>query len=133
VLTGAVAYPGDIWHHVRARTVLAARAAGIEAIDGPFPNFRDPDGYQEEARRARALGFAGKWAIHPSQIALANEVFSPSDDEVCAARGVVEAYREAERAGSGAAGHGGSLIDAAAVRMMEGTLAKAELIARRLG
>src|SRR3954464_7629027 len=99
VLTGGVSYPGDIWHHVRARTVLAARAAGIEAIDGPYPSFRDPDGYREEARRARALGFSGKWAIHPSQIELANDAFSPSDDEVRAARGVVEAYREAERAG----------------------------------
>ena len=133
VLTGGVAYPGDIWHFVRARTVLAARAAGIEAIDGPYPNFRDADGYREEARRARALGFSGKWAIHPSQIALANEVYSPTEDEVRAARGIVEAYREAERAGSGAAGHGGALIDAAAVRMMEGTLTKAELIERRSG
>src|SRR5439155_22684036 len=82
VLTGAVSYPGDIWHFVRARTVLAARAAGIEAIDGPYPNFRDPDGYREEASRARALGFSGKWAIHPTQIELANDAFSPSDDEV---------------------------------------------------
>jgi len=133
VLTGGVSYPGDIWHFVRARTVLAARAAGIEAIDGPYPNFRDADGYREEARRARALGYSGKWAIHPSQIALANEVYSPTEDEVRAARGIVEAYREAERAGSGAAGHGGALIDAAAVRMMEGTLTKAELIERRSG
>src|SRR3954454_1875438 len=132
-LTGAVPYPGDIWHHVRARTVLAARAAGIEPIDGPYPNFRDGDGYRDQAALARALGFSGKWAIHPSQIAPANDVFSPSEDEVRTARGIVEAYREAERAGSGAAGHSGALIDAAAVRMMEGTLAKAELIERRSG
>lgn len=129
---GAVAghstYPGDVWHFARARVLTAARAAGIEAIDGPFPNFRDPDSYREECRRAGALGFSGKWAIHPSQLPIANEVFTPSEEEVEGARRVIEAYRTAKESGAGAAGMGGSLIDAAALRIMDAVIQKAELI-----
>ena len=82
--------PGDIWAYHRSRIVVAARAAGIEAVDGPFANFRDPEGYRKEALRAALIGFTGKWAIHPSQIEIANEVFSPTEDEVQAARELVE-------------------------------------------
>lgn len=129
-VAGDAAYPGDIWHYARARVLTAARAAGIEAIDGPFPNFRDPDAYREECRRASALGFAGKWAIHPSQLPIANEVFSPTEEEVEGARRVISAYREAEQSGAGAAGMAGSLIDAAALRIMQAVIEKAELIKR---
>ncbi len=127
---GEATYPGDIWHHARARVLMAARAAGIEAIDGPFPNFRAPDAYREECRRASALGFTGKWAIHPSQLPIANEVFSPTEEEVEGARRVIDAYRAAEESGAGAAGMGGLLIDAAALRIMEAVIEKAELIKR---
>lgn len=129
-LAGNSAYPGDVWHHARARVLAAARAAGVEAIDGPFPNFRDPDGYREECLRASTLGFSGKWAIHPSQLPIANEVFSPTKEEVEGARQVVSAYRDAEASGAGAASLGGSLIDAAALRIMQAVLEKAELIER---
>ncbi len=115
-------YPGDIWAYHRSRIVVAARAAGIEAIDGPFANFRDTDGYRVEALRAALIGFTGKWAIHPSQIEIANQAFSPTDAEVQAARDLVESYATTEAAGEGAAGVGGVMIDAATVRIMEGVL-----------
>jgi citrate lyase subunit beta / citryl-CoA lyase len=124
-------YPGDIWQYHRSRIVVAARAAGIEAIDGPFANFRDTEGYRRECLRAALIGFTGKWAIHPSQIAIANETFSPTTDEVRAARDLVEAYAKSEAAGEGAAGVGGMMIDAATVRIMEGVLERARLIAER--
>lgn len=124
-------YPGDIWHYHRSRIVVAARAAGIEAVDGPFANFRDADGYRTEALRAALIGFTGKWAIHPSQVEIANEVFSPTDDEVRNARELVDAYAKAEAGGEGSAGVGGVMIDAATVRIMENVLQRAELIAGR--
>jgi citrate lyase subunit beta/citryl-CoA lyase len=120
-------HPGDIWHYHRSRIIVAARAAGIEGVDGPFANFRDTDGYRNECLRAALLGFTGKWAIHPSQVDIANDAFSPTDDEVRAARELVEAYKESE----GAAGVGGVMIDAATARIMEGILTRAELIAER--
>ena len=126
-------YPGDIWQYHRSRIIVAARAAGIEGVDGPFANFRDLDGYRTESLRAALLGFTGKWAIHPNQIDIANEAFSPTDDEVKAARDLVEAYAKAEASGEGAAGMGGVMIDAATVRIMEGVLFRARLIADRSG
>ena len=86
-------YPGDIWHFARARMVVAARAAGIDAIDGPYASFRQPEGYVREAARAAALGFVGKWCIHPSQIELANQVFSPTEEEIANARKVIAESR----------------------------------------
>jgi citrate lyase subunit beta / citryl-CoA lyase len=121
-------YPGDIWGYHRSRIVVAARAAGIEAIDGPFANFRDLKGYRQECRRAALIGYTGKWAIHPDQIAIANDVFSPTESEVQAARELVDAYAKAEAEGEGAAGVGGVMIDAATVRIMEGVLHRAEAI-----
>jgi citrate lyase subunit beta/citryl-CoA lyase len=129
-LARQAAYPGDIWQYHRSRIVVAARAAGIEAVDGPFANFRDADGYRTEALRAALMGFAGKWAIHPSQIEIANEAFSPTEDEIKAARELVDAYMQA---GEGAAGVGGVMIDAATVRIMRGVLARADMIAGRNG
>jgi citrate lyase subunit beta/citryl-CoA lyase len=123
-------YPGDIWAYHRSRIAVAAKGAGIEAVDGPFANFGDADGYRREAMRAALIGFTGKWAIHPDQIAMANEVFSPTESEVKAARELVEGYAKAEAAGEGAAGVGGVMIDAATVRIMDGVLQRAELIER---
>src|SRR5207247_2627954 len=82
----AAGYPGDLWHFARARVVVAARACGLDAIDGPFANFHDPESYRREATWASTLGFVGKWAIHPSQIEVANDVFAPTAQEIALAR-----------------------------------------------
>ncbi|WP_433622134.1 HpcH/HpaI aldolase/citrate lyase family protein [Nocardia sp. CA-120079] len=121
-------YPGDIWNYARSKIVVAARAAGIAAIDGPFAAFGDPDGYRREAVRAHTLGFDGKWGIHPSQIALANEVFSPDQEEVDRARALAKAYAEAEAKGLGAVAVNGDMVDAASVRILRNTIAIADLI-----
>ena len=119
-------YPGDIWAYHRSRIVVAARAAGIDAIDGPFANFRDADGYRTEAARAAMIGFVGKWAIHPSQIEIANDVFSPKPEEIQSARDIIDAYESSD----GAAGVGGVMIDAATARIMQGILRRADMIER---
>lgn len=123
-------YPGDPWHFARSRMIVAARAAGIDAIDGPFANYRDPQGYRREAVWAATLGAVGKWAIHPSQIDIANDVFAPTPQEIDLARQMCEAYAVAERAGDGAAGAGGVLIDAATVRIHEAVIERARLTGR---
>lgn len=110
-------YPGDQWHFALSRMIVACRAYGLRAIDGPFGDFSDPDGYSDTARRAAALGAEGKWAIHPSQVALANEVFTPPPAEVERARRIVEELRKAEQDGRGAAALDGKMIDAASERM----------------
>src|SRR5581483_10337266 len=108
--------PGDIWAYHPSRIAVAARAAGIDALDGPFANFRDADGYRTEAARAAMIGFVGKWAIHPSQIEIANDVFSPKPEEIQSARDIIDAYESSD----GAAGVGGVMIDAATARIMQG-------------
>jgi citrate lyase subunit beta/citryl-CoA lyase len=123
-------YPGDIWHYARTRMIVAARANGIDAIDGPFADFRDADGYREEAQWATALGAVGKWAIHPAQIEIANDVFSPTESEVRRARAVIKDMREAEAAGQGAANRNGTMIDAATARIFELILERAERTGR---
>ena len=123
-------YPGDIWHHARGRMITACRANGIDAIDGPFGNFKDPEGYRREATWAATMGAVGKWAIHPSQIELANDVFAPTPHEIENARKMSEAYQAATREGAGAAGAGGMLVDAVAVRIFEGVLERARLTGR---
>lgn len=120
---------GDMWHYAIARMVVAARANGLRPIDGPFGNFSDPEGYKAAARRAAVLGCEGKWAIHPSQVALANEVMSPSEKDVTQARRILEAMREAEKAGKGAVALDGRLIDYASIRQAEVLVKKAEEIA----
>jgi citrate lyase subunit beta/citryl-CoA lyase len=122
-------YPGDFWHVARAQVVTAARVAGIDAIDAPYPAYGDPDGYRRAAVHASLLGFDGKWAIHPDQIAIANEVFAPTPAEVEEARAAVEAYRSAEAGGVGAIGRDGRLVDAAHMRLAANVLHKASLAA----
>lgn len=122
------AHWGDMWHYPLARMVVAARANGLRPIDGPFGDFSDPDGYRAAARRAAVLGCEGKWAIHPSQIALANEVMSPSDAEVEKAKRILEAMAEAEAAGRGAVSLDGRLIDYASIRQAEVLVEKARRI-----
>ena len=121
-------YPGDQWHQALSRMLVACRAYGLRPIDGPFGDFNDPDGYIDGARRAAALGYEGKWAIHPSQVALANEVFSPPVAEVDRAHRILVALEEAAAEGRGAAQLDGRMIDAASARMAENVVAQAAAI-----
>lgn len=124
-------YPGDMWHYARNRMIVAARANGLDAIDGPYANFRNPEGYRREAGWAATLGCVGKWAIHPGQIEIANEVFAPTADEVERAREAIEAVRKAEATGAGTASLGGMMLDAATARIFQVTLDRAALIEQR--
>jgi malyl-CoA/(S)-citramalyl-CoA lyase len=124
---------GDMWHYALARMVVAARAHGLRPIDGPFGDFSDPDGYRAAASRAAALGCEGKWAIHPSQIALANEVMGPPPAEVAKARHILEAMAAANAEGKGAVSLDGRLIDIASIRQAEALVAKADQIAGSAG
>ncbi len=121
-------YPGDQWHFALSRMTVACRAYGLRAIDGPFGDFSDPDAYIASARRAAALGIEGKWAIHPSQIDLANDVFSPPETEVTRARRIIEELKKAESEGKGAASLDGKMIDAASERMANNVIAVADAI-----
>jgi citrate lyase subunit beta/citryl-CoA lyase len=121
-------YPGDQWHAAIARMVTACRAYGLRPIDGPFGDFSDPEGYKDGARRAAALGCEGKWAIHPSQVTMANEVFSPTATEVTRARRIIEELHLAEAQGKGAASLDGKMIDAASERMARNVLVVADAI-----
>ena len=112
-------YPGDQWHHGLSQLVMTCRAYGLRAIDGPFGDFNDPDAYVEAAKRGAAIGIEGKWAIHPSQIELANKVFSPPSSEVTKAKRILEELDKAAKAGKGAAQLDGRMIDAASARMAE--------------
>ena len=123
----------DQWHAALVNMATACRAFGLRAIDGPFGDFNDPDGYRDAAKRVAALGYEGKWAIHPSQIALANEVMSPPEAEVTRARRILEALEEAAKAGKGAAQLDGKMIDIASERMARNVIAQAEQIAARSG
>lgn len=120
---------GDMWHYAIARMVVAARANGLRPIDGPFGDFGDREGYLAACRRAAVLGCEGKWAIHPSQIALANEVMSPSEAEVTKAKRILDAMAEAEASGQGAVSLDGRLIDYASIRQAEVLVEKARQIA----
>jgi len=126
-------YPGDQWHFALSRMTVACRAYGLRAIDGPFGDFSDPDSFILAARRGAALGIEGKWAIHPSQIALANDVFSPPEAEVTRARRIIEELRKAEAEGKGAASLDGKMIDAASERMANNVLTVADAIAAKNG
>jgi malyl-CoA/(S)-citramalyl-CoA lyase len=118
----------DQWHYAQSRMMVACRAYGLRPIDGPFGDFSDPDGYKAAARRAAVLGYEGKWAIHPSQVALANEIFSPSEAEVTKARRILQAMDQAAKEGRGAVSLDGRLIDIASIRMAEALIAKADSI-----
>ena len=124
-------YPGDQWHAAISRMTVACRAYGLRPIDGPFGDFNDPDGYLLGARRAAALGCEGKWAIHPNQIELANEVFSPPAAEVARAKKILEELVKAASEGRGAASLDGRMIDAASARMAENVVRAADAIAAK--
>jgi len=119
----------DQWHAAQTRMLIACRAYGLRPIDGPFGDFSDREGYIAAAKRAAVLGYEGKWAIHPSQIQMANEVYTPSDAEIAKARRIMDAMAHATREGKGAVALDGRLIDMASIRMAEALLKKADRIA----
>ena len=121
-------YPGDQWHHGLSELVVTCRAYGLRAIDGAFGDFNDPDAYIDAAKRGAAIGIEGKWAIHPSQIELANKVFSPPKDEVDKAKRILDELEKAAKEGKGAAQLDGRMIDAASARMAENIVKINDLI-----
>ncbi|WP_424933949.1 HpcH/HpaI aldolase/citrate lyase family protein [Amaricoccus macauensis] len=120
---------GDPWHGVTAAIVSACRTHGILPVDGPFGDFSDDDGYVAQARRSATMGMVGKWAIHPKQVALANQVFTPSEEAVSEAREILAAMKEAEAKGQGAAVYKGRLVDIASVRQAQVIVKQSEMIA----
>jgi citrate lyase subunit beta / citryl-CoA lyase len=116
------AYPGHRFHYAMQRIVVAARAAGLRAVDGPVADYRDEEGLRKSCLLARSLGFDGKWCIHPAQIEVVNEVFSPTEREIEWAQKVTAAYEEANAAGTGAITVDGQMVDAASIRMARNTL-----------
>ena len=119
---------GDMWHYAISRMVVAARANGLRPVDGPFGDFSDPEGYKAQANRAGVLGCEGKWAIHPSQIAMANELFSPSEADVTKAQRILDAMAQAQKEGKGAVSLDGRLIDIASIKQAENLISKAKAI-----
>jgi malyl-CoA/(S)-citramalyl-CoA lyase len=117
---------GDVWHYALARLAVACRAHDLRPIDGVYVDFNDPDGFKAAAKRSLALGFEGKWCIHPSQIALANALYSPTAEEIAWARQLLAAMGAAHGAGAGAIQIGGQMIDMAHVRQAERIVAKVE-------
>ncbi|KGJ19599.1 L-malyl-CoA/beta-methylmalyl-CoA lyase [Paracoccus sanguinis] len=122
-------YWSDPWHWAQAAIVAACRTHGVLPVDGPFGDFSDQDGFRAQALRSATLGMVGKWAIHPSQVALANEVFSPSDAAVGEAREILAAMDAAQKSGAGAAVYKGRLVDIASIRQAQVIVRQAELIA----
>ncbi|MEM5476392.1 L-malyl-CoA/beta-methylmalyl-CoA lyase [Pacificibacter sp. AS14] len=121
-------YP-DPWHWAQTAIVAACRTHGILPVDGPFGDFSDDEGYRAQSRRSATLGMVGKWAIHPKQIALANEVFTPSAESVAEAREILAAMAQAKANGEGATVYKGRLVDMASIKQAEVIVAQSELIA----
>ena len=125
---GGERYWADPWHWAQAAIVAACRTHGVLPVDGPFGDFSDEEGFRAQALRSATLGMVGKWAIHPKQVALANEIFTPSKAAVAEARAILQAMEEAQRTGSGAAVYEGRLVDIASVRQAEVIVRQAEMI-----
>jgi citrate lyase subunit beta/citryl-CoA lyase len=121
-------YPGDVWHYQRHRLAVACKSFGLDPIDGPFADIRNIEGYREECRRAMTLGLLGKWALHPSQVAIAQEVFSPTLAEVERARAMKSAFEDALSKGLGAVMYEGKMIDIAVMRLVNNVVDRASQI-----
>ena len=121
-------YPPDLWHYPRYKLTIACRANGLDPVDGPFSDFRNPDFFRAECERGNVLGMVGKWAIHPSQVEVAQDAFSPSVEAVSSARKQQKAYEEALEQGLGAIQVDGVMVDAASVRILQNIIDKADLI-----
>ena len=122
---------GDMWHYALARMVVAARANGLRPLDGPFGDFSDAGGFRAQAGRSAVLGCEGKWAIHPNQVELANEIFSPGEEEITQAKRILEAMEKAQKEGQGAVALDGRLIDIASIKQAEVVIKKAQEIGAR--
>ena len=122
-------YWSDPWHWAQTAIVAACRTHGVLPVDGPFGDFSDDEGFRAQALRSATLGMVGKWAIHPKQVALANEVFTPSEEAVGEAREILAAMEEAEKSGAGAAVYKGRLVDIASIRQAKVIVGQAERIA----
>ena len=126
--SGRVRHWNDQWHFAMARIANACRAYGLRPIDGPFTDFRDAEGYRASTQRAAALGFEGKWAIHPSQVELANEAFSPTAAQLAWAARVTSLMEQSTRAGQGAVGADGVLVDMAHLKMADALVQRQALV-----
>jgi malyl-CoA/(S)-citramalyl-CoA lyase len=124
-------YWADPWHWAQAAIVAACRTHGVLPVDGPFGDFSDDEGFRAQARRSATLGMVGKWAIHPKQVALANEVFTPSDEAVLEAREILAAMEAAKAKGEGATVYKGRLVDIASIKQAEVIVRQAEMISGR--
>ena len=129
MLQGGQKYWADPWHWAQASIVAACRTHGVLPVDGPFGDFSDPEGFRAQALRSATLGMVGKWAIHPSQIALANEIFTPTAEAILEAREILAAMEEATKNGAGATVYKGRLVDIASIKQAEVIVKQAEMIA----
>ncbi|MBS8226632.1 L-malyl-CoA/beta-methylmalyl-CoA lyase, partial [Vannielia litorea] len=129
MLHGETRHYSDPWHWAQAAIVAACRTHGVLPVDGPFGDFSDDEGYRAQARRSATLGMVGKWAIHPKQVALANEVFTPSEEAVAEAREILAAMEQAKKEGAGATVYKGRLVDIASIKQAEVIVRQSELIA----
>ncbi|MBM2292500.1 L-malyl-CoA/beta-methylmalyl-CoA lyase [Sulfitobacter pseudonitzschiae] len=118
----------DPWHWAQAAIVAACRTHGVLPVDGPFGDFSDDEGFRAQALRSATLGMVGKWAIHPKQIALANEVFTPSEEAVAEAREILAAMEQAKANGEGATVYKGRLVDIASIKQAEVVVKQYEMI-----
>ena len=132
MLRDGARYWPDPWHWATAAIVAACRTHGILPVDGPYGDFSDDEGFRAQARRAATLGMVGKWAIHPKQVALANEVFTPSDAAVAEAREILAAMEAAKARGEGATVYKGRLVDIASIKQAEGIVRQADLLAGKV-
>ncbi len=124
-------YPGHKWHYPLSRLLMAARAAGVQAIDAPFGDYRDLEGLERSCRMSAALGYDGKWAVHPDQVATINRVFTPEEGEYQRCKRILEAFERARARGEGAISLEGEMVDAASVRVAREVCAKWERIRER--
>ncbi|RXV61242.1 CoA ester lyase [Roseovarius sp. A46] len=129
MLRGGEKYWSDPWHWAQANIVAACRTHGLLPVDGPFGDFSDDEGFRAQARRSATLGMVGKWAIHPKQVALANEIFTPTEESVQEAREILKAMEEAKARGEGATTYKGRLVDIASIKQAEVIVKQSEMIA----
>ena len=125
-------YPGHRWHFPLSRMIMAAKAAGLSAIDAPYGDYKDPEGLRKSCLLAAALGCDGKWAIHPDQISIIEEVFSPTEEDIERSRRIIEAYEASKKEGRGSLALDGKMIDGASLRIAMKINAYAELMKGRL-
>jgi len=118
----------DPWHWAQAAIVAACRTHGVLPVDGPFGDFSDDEGFRAQARRSATLGMVGKWAIHPKQITIANEVFTPSEEQITEAREILAAMETAKANGEGATVYKGRLVDIASIKQAEVIVRQSEMI-----